>query len=107
MTAPGFTPDALRPLRAAAGADAVVVIDQRLLPHRLAFETLTTPEAVFDAIHDMVVRGAPLIGATAAYGLALAIRPAFAQQPAQIRRGGLAVGAAREEEAAEVSVRQH
>ena len=64
----------MRPLREAPSRDAVIVIDQRLLPHRLAFETLATPQAVFDAIRDMVVRGAPLIGATAAYGLALALR---------------------------------
>lgn len=67
-------PSTLRPLREAPGGDAVVVIDQRLLPHRLAHETLATPEAVHHAIRDMVVRGAPLIGATAAYGLALALR---------------------------------
>jgi methylthioribose-1-phosphate isomerase len=60
-----------RPLRAAAGQGGVIVIDQRWLPHRLQFETLATPQAVFTAIRDMWVRGAPLIGATAAYGLAL------------------------------------
>ena len=52
----------------------VRVIDQTVLPHR--FETLRL-ESVDDAaraIRDMVVRGAPLIGATAAYGVALAMR---------------------------------
>jgi methylthioribose-1-phosphate isomerase len=63
--------EALRPLSAAPGRDAVLVIDQRWLPHRLQFERLDTPQAVFTAIRDMWVRGAPLIGATAAYGLAL------------------------------------
>jgi methylthioribose-1-phosphate isomerase len=48
-----------------------MVIDQRALPHRLLIERLATPQAVFTAIRDMWVRGAPLIGATAAYGLAL------------------------------------
>jgi methylthioribose-1-phosphate isomerase len=67
-------PSPLRPLREAPDGGAVVVIDQRALPHRLAFETLATPEAVHHAIREMVVRGAPLIGATAAYGLALALR---------------------------------
>ena len=62
---------ALRPLRAESERRAVVVIDQRALPHALRFETLNSPEAVFTAIRDMWVRGAPLIGATAAYGLAL------------------------------------
>ncbi len=62
-----------RPVRANAAQDGIVVIDQRQLPHRLVFETLTTPQAVFTAIRDMWVRGAPLIGACAAYGLALAM----------------------------------
>ncbi len=62
---------AMRPLRAEAGRDAVVVIDQRQLPHRLQLQRLTSPQAVFTAIRDMWVRGAPLIGATAAYGMAL------------------------------------
>jgi methylthioribose-1-phosphate isomerase len=62
---------ALRPIRALPARDAVEVIDQRLLPHRLQIERLATPDAVFTAIRDMWVRGAPLIGATAAYGMAL------------------------------------
>lgn len=61
----------LRPIRALPGREAVEVVDQRALPHRLAMETLATPQAVFTAIRDMWVRGAPLIGATAAYGVAL------------------------------------
>jgi methylthioribose-1-phosphate isomerase len=65
---------ALRPLRAAPEGDAVWVIDQRALPHRLQIERLDTPGAVFTAIRDMWVRGAPLIGAAAAYGLALQMR---------------------------------
>jgi len=65
---------ALRPLRATAQGDAVEVIDQRLLPHRLQLATLRTPQQVYTAIRDMWVRGAPLIGATAAYGLALQMR---------------------------------
>jgi len=51
--------------------DAVFVIDQRALPHRLVFERLADLAAVHGAIRDMWVRGAPLIGASAAYGLAL------------------------------------
>ena len=52
---------------------AVTVVDQTLLPHR--FETLrieSVGEAI-DAIRRMVVRGAPLIGVTGAYGYALAM----------------------------------
>ena len=56
------------------GADGVEVIDQRVLPHRFATTVLRTSDDVVAAIRDMVVRGAPLIGAAAAYGLHLAAR---------------------------------
>ena len=54
--------------------DALFVIDQRALPHQLKVERLPSRDAVHVAIADMWVRGAPLIGATAAYGLALQCR---------------------------------
>ncbi len=50
------------------------VIDQTRLPHELVVKRLTTLTEAADAIRTMVVRGAPLIGVTAAYGLALAMR---------------------------------
>lgn len=50
----------------------VHVIDQRLLPFEYKIIQLKTTEAIFDAIADMAVRGAPVIGATAAYGVYLA-----------------------------------
>ncbi|MGH8202930.1 MAG: S-methyl-5-thioribose-1-phosphate isomerase [Steroidobacteraceae bacterium] len=53
---------------------AVRVIDQSRLPFELTTLDLTTLEDAAHAIKAMVVRGAPLIGATAAYGLALALR---------------------------------
>jgi methylthioribose-1-phosphate isomerase len=63
------------PLRGRDGAaDAVGIIDQTRLPHRYETVELTTLEDAARAIADMLVRGAPLIGATAAYGIALAIR---------------------------------
>jgi len=48
------------------------VIDQRKLPFEFNVEKLESVKDAFDAIQDMVVRGAPLIGVTAAYGLYLA-----------------------------------
>ena len=48
----------------------VGAIDQRRLPHEFAIVRLETVEAAADAIRSMLVRGAPLIGATAAYGMA-------------------------------------
>ena len=55
-------------------ADGIEVIDQRHLPHRFVTASLRTPTAVAEAIRDMWVRGAPLIGAVAGYGLYLAAR---------------------------------
>ena len=53
--------------------DAVSMIDQRLLPHEVKYNTYTTYEEVAKAINVMVVRGAPAIGASAAYGMVLAV----------------------------------
>lgn len=52
----------------------VEVIDQRKLPHEWVVEKLGSYKDAERAIKDMVVRGAPLIGATAAYGIYLAAR---------------------------------
>ena len=53
------------------GADGttVQVIDQTLLPHAFVVRDLTTMEDAEHAIRSMIVRGAPLIGATAGYGM--------------------------------------
>ena len=51
----------------------VKVIDQRELPHRLVILDLDTMEKVVMAIKEMVVRGAPLLGVTAAYGVYVAL----------------------------------
>ncbi len=53
---------------------SVDIIDQTKLPHQFQIENLTTVEDAARAIKDMLVRGAPLIGATAAYGLCLALK---------------------------------
>jgi methylthioribose-1-phosphate isomerase len=53
---------------------SVGAIDQRKLPHEFVVAALTTCDEAADAIRSMLVRGAPLIGATAAYGMALAMR---------------------------------
>ena len=53
---------------------SVDIIDQTVLPHEWRIETLSTAKDATRAIADMLVRGAPLIGATGAYGMALAAR---------------------------------
>ena len=63
-----------RTIRADAAGEAVWVIDQRQLPHRCTEQRLATPADVQQAIAQMWVRGAPLIGVAAAYGMALQCR---------------------------------
>ena len=53
--------------------NVVKIIDQTKLPHQFIIKDLKTVKDAINAIKIMEVRGAPLIGATAAYGLVLAI----------------------------------
>jgi methylthioribose-1-phosphate isomerase len=64
----------LRPIRPLPERDGIEIIDQRALPHALRMRTLRTGDEVVTAIREMWVRGAPLIGAAAAYGVALSLR---------------------------------
>jgi len=52
----------------------VGAIDQRRLPHEFVVARIASVDDAAEAIRGMLVRGAPLIGATAAYGMALAMR---------------------------------
>ena len=67
-------------------ADRLVLIDQRRLPSSLQMVRLDTHREVAQAIGDMVVRGAPAIGITAAYGLALAALESQASDLGELRR---------------------
>ncbi len=58
----------------ARDGDAAAILDQTLLPYRRETRRLATLEEAAHAIRAMQVRGAPLIGATAAFGVALALR---------------------------------
>ena len=53
--------------------NTVKIIDQTKLPHNFTVKHLKTVKDSIAAITNMEVRGAPLIGATAAYGLVLSI----------------------------------
>ena len=67
----------------------VQIIDQRQLPHRFVIEDIRSAEEMAVAIRDMHVRGAPLIGAAAAWGLVLAARAAGAEPWAdRLQRAG-------------------
>ncbi len=54
--------------------DIIQIIDQRLLPHQFVIEGISKLEEMVRAIKDMHVRGAPLIGVAAAYGVYLALK---------------------------------
>jgi methylthioribose-1-phosphate isomerase len=78
-----------RTIRLHADGWSVEVIDQTLLPHEFRLARLQTLEDAGRAIADMVVRGAPLIGATAAYGMALALRQDSSDAALAHARAGL------------------
>ena len=59
--------------------DSINIIDQRFLPHEFSIQQLSSTNDAMVAIRDMWVRGAPLIGVTAAYGMAIAM----AEDPSQ------------------------
>lgn len=59
--------------------DVLELLDQRLLPATTEYIKLTTVQSIADAIRNMVVRGAPAIGITAAYGVVTAARQRYAE----------------------------
>jgi methylthioribose-1-phosphate isomerase len=69
----------LRPIWLDEGGRTIGVIDQRRLPHEHIRLHLVSVDDAVDAIREMVVRGAPLIGVTGAYGMYLAARAAAAE----------------------------
>jgi methylthioribose-1-phosphate isomerase len=65
----------------------VRLLDQRKLPWQVEYLDFKSCESVASAITDMVVRGAPAIGITAAYGVVLAAAHRFRESPGQWRQG--------------------
>ena len=67
--------------------NVVKIIDQTKLPHKFIIKELKTVKDAVNAIKTMEVRGAPLIGGTAAYGIALTVQenkdPEFIQNSAK------------------------
>jgi methylthioribose-1-phosphate isomerase len=66
--------------------DALLLLDQRVLPQKEEYLRLDTAAEIADAIADMVVRGAPAIGITAAFGVVTAARARFAESAADWKR---------------------
>ncbi|ANM30876.1 methylthioribose-1-phosphate isomerase [Acidobacteria bacterium Mor1] len=63
-------------------SEGVRMLDQRLLPSTEKYLMLRSPGEVADAIREMVVRGAPAIGVSAAFGLAMGASDAVERDPA-------------------------
>ncbi|MGB5225662.1 MAG: S-methyl-5-thioribose-1-phosphate isomerase [Arenicellales bacterium] len=61
--------------------DHLKLLDQRLLPHEVTWLDIYSTDDTVAAIRDMVVRGAPAIGITAAYGIVIAARAHYADTP--------------------------
>ncbi|WP_084525569.1 S-methyl-5-thioribose-1-phosphate isomerase [Nocardia vaccinii] len=74
--------------------DGLVVVDQRALPRRLELLRITTVDQVIDAIATLAVRGAPAIGVTGAFGVAIAAR-AHPGDEARVRAEAQRIAAAR------------
>lgn len=72
-------PDSIRAVAWQEGA--LQLLDQRRLPDAESWLRLETVEAVAGAIRDMVVRGAPAIGIAAAYGVVIAARQRYREDP--------------------------
>ena len=62
------------------------LLDQTLLPEKVLYRHLKTYRDVSRGIRDMLVRGAPAIGVTAAFGMAVAARAGAGKSPAAFRR---------------------
>lgn len=77
MTGPGIVPVEWR-------GDAVAILDQRLLPHREEVRECRTVAEVAEAIRSLAVRGAPIIGVAAAYGMALAATVSTQARPRRL-----------------------
>jgi methylthioribose-1-phosphate isomerase len=71
------------------------LLDQRRLPAEEVWLDIETPEAASEAIRSMAVRGAPAIGAAAAFGIALAFRPADGSPREKLARAAARIRAAR------------
>ena len=83
MSAKIPTPNSVRPILWVE--NHLRLLDQRHLPGREEYIDCTTAEETATAIKQMVVRGAPAIGITAAYGVVLAARRAWQQSPEKWR----------------------
>jgi len=77
--------DTIRPVR--WQENGLRLLDQRQLPDEEVYLHISSTQALYEAIKDMVVRGAPAIGIAAAYGAVLAAKEAFNDVPEEFEKG--------------------
>lgn len=77
--------DVIQSVRLSDDGEALVILDQTLLPGQKVYEELRKPEDVWDAIVQLKVRGAPAIGIAAAYGMYLAVKHSPANTMDEVR----------------------
>jgi len=71
--------------------DALIIIDQTLLPNEFIYLKLKTQEEIWEAIYELRVRGAPAIGVAAAYGVYLGVKHSDANDPVAFKEEFMAV----------------
>lgn len=81
---------------------SICILDQTLLPQRIVYAHLVHEQQVAEAIMQLKVRGAPLIGVTAAFGVALAVRRLWQAAQAQQRELSLAQAMAQVQQASQL-----
>lgn len=79
--------DSVRPLKWTG--HSLKILDQRLLPEKIAYEEYTDAEGVTEAIASMRVRGAPAIGIAAAYGVVLSLYQHYSEESKQWKKAVL------------------
>jgi methylthioribose-1-phosphate isomerase len=79
----------LEPLKWNTEKSCVEIIDQRLLPYEFKYIEIHTLKEMVEAIRDMALRGAPLIGISAAFGILLGFREFFFQVPNDVSKSML------------------
>ena len=76
--------NSLETIRYNEADNSITIIDQTKLPNALVYKTLVSSQDVYHAIKDLEVRGAPLIGITAAYGLLMSALNAGGQSASDL-----------------------
>jgi methylthioribose-1-phosphate isomerase len=79
---PRLTPETLCPIQYLKGE--VMLLDQRLLPHKVTWVHIESSDAMISAIQTMMIRGAPALGVAGAFAIALGLKKIYASHKFKI-----------------------